>query len=410
MDNGLTANCHGFPTSGTLQLRNTCKVFTVTQNSTCTTISKANNITVAQLRSWNPVIAPACHNIARLVDTQLCVSSPDTPYSIPSASRTLAPTVVTGAASVPSNLANGTSQHCGRYYEVAKNDYCNLLVVKFGISLRDFRLLNSDINANCTNLYAGESYCVAAVGDIDTYSGLSESPRPTAKPMSSFMPFTELPLASHTTVESLTKPGKVPMQKELAKGTRTDCNFYFDGSAFVSNVSFYASQCELAAAVYGVDVDAFSSWNKAINASDPDCVFDPELRYCGKLYFGSDRDNALSDTEKSDPEVAISATDATAQNPLVTSMVSASRSSSSSTASVPRRGNETSDCSRWHTVHRDDSCASLAEEYSITLEEFYVWNPKVDKTCEFGFWFGYEYCVGTTNTATQARTTDATTH
>jgi len=42
-----------------------------------------------------------------------------------------------------------------------------MIVIKFGISLDDFVFLNPVINANCTNLFAEESYCVQAVGDSE---------------------------------------------------------------------------------------------------------------------------------------------------------------------------------------------------------------------------------------------------
>ena len=35
----------------------------------------------------------------------------------------------------------------------------------------DFYFLNLEIDANYTNLELGEAYCIAAVGDISTYSG-----------------------------------------------------------------------------------------------------------------------------------------------------------------------------------------------------------------------------------------------
>ncbi|KAL4935764.1 hypothetical protein BDV06DRAFT_228521 [Aspergillus oleicola] len=37
-------------------------------------------------------------------------------------------------------------------------------------SLTDFYSLNPEIDANCTNLWANQSYCVQPVGDISTYS------------------------------------------------------------------------------------------------------------------------------------------------------------------------------------------------------------------------------------------------
>lgn len=99
-----------------------------------------------------------------MVGDQLCISQPGTQYVAP-ASSSLAPTIPTTPAPVPTNVAAGTNQYCGEYYEAIPGDFCNKLIIKFGISLDDFVFLNSAINENCTNLFADESYCVEAVGD-----------------------------------------------------------------------------------------------------------------------------------------------------------------------------------------------------------------------------------------------------
>lgn len=68
-------------------------------------------------------------------------------------------------AAVPTDVAQQVNPRCGQYYTTVKGDYCNLLLIKFGIPLVDFLFLNKDVNANCTNLLAHHSYCVKAVGD-----------------------------------------------------------------------------------------------------------------------------------------------------------------------------------------------------------------------------------------------------
>jgi len=78
---------------------------------------------------------------------------------------TLAPSIPITAAPIPTDVADGTNTYCGTYYEAIVGDYCNLIVMKFAISLQDFVFLNPAINANCTNLFAEESYCVRPVGD-----------------------------------------------------------------------------------------------------------------------------------------------------------------------------------------------------------------------------------------------------
>ena len=70
-------------------------------------------------------------------------------------------------ATVPTNVANGVNRQCAQYYKAVEGDYCNLLVMKYSISLADFLFLNGDVNANCTNLLAESSYCIKPVGDSE---------------------------------------------------------------------------------------------------------------------------------------------------------------------------------------------------------------------------------------------------
>lgn len=109
-------------------------------------------------------IDAGCYNIDGMVGDQLCIGSPGTPYVAPP-HTSLAPSTATTPAPVPTDVAAGTNTDCGLYYLVEMGDYCNLVILKFGITLPDFVFLNPAINENCTNLFAEESYCVQAVGD-----------------------------------------------------------------------------------------------------------------------------------------------------------------------------------------------------------------------------------------------------
>lgn len=98
--------------------------------------------------------------------SEMCISAPGKQYIYPSPT-VLAPRIPVTPAPVPMDAAEGTNISCGRWYRVELGDYCNMIVIKFGTSLEDFRFLNPVINENCTNLYAEESYCVLAVGDSE---------------------------------------------------------------------------------------------------------------------------------------------------------------------------------------------------------------------------------------------------
>lgn len=102
-------------------------------------------------------------------ETSICVSNPGEAYVTPPAMPPLAPSTATSAAPVPTNAKDESNRNCGEWYNVVEGDYCNLVTIKYGISLSDFIFLNPSINSNCTNLLFGINYCVQPVGDSKYY-------------------------------------------------------------------------------------------------------------------------------------------------------------------------------------------------------------------------------------------------
>ena len=100
------------------------------------------------------------------------------------------------------------------------------------------------------------------------------------------MPFTKLALTPTSATPSAT-PTSTGLP--LAVGTRDDCNSYFDGAVFQTDISKtdWKSQCQLAAALYEVNLDDFGLWNPDVgDVTLGSCSFKTGVQYCGKLYFG----------------------------------------------------------------------------------------------------------------------------
>ncbi|TQV92641.1 Peptidoglycan-binding Lysin subgroup [Cordyceps javanica] len=383
-DNNLGAYCSDFPTSGSLCITNTCKTVTVAANTTCSAIAAAANITEPQLLAWNPVINPVCSNLKMMNGTTLCIEPPG-PKLPPPATTNLPPSTPTTAAPIPSNTADGSNKPCGRWYQVEAGDYCNLVTLKFGISLPDFLFLNTGINANCTNLFAAESYCVQPVGDINTYPGRPGYVSFTIDPSATFtgVPFTMLPNATMTLQPRPSAPPR-------ASGVRDDCVFYFMGDDYQykpEQFGFWKSNCEIAASIYGVDFDTFAAWNSLkTNVTDPACVFEVGKRYCGSW--------GLMPTTTSTQEPT--PTDGKPHPPAAT------------------HSGQPADCDGWHVVTGGDSCQSVADGAGISLETFFQWNPAVSKDCTVNFWLGQAYCThregqGITSSSSGTSTSPTTT-
>ncbi|EZF35126.1 hypothetical protein H101_01329 [Trichophyton interdigitale H6] len=335
-DNHLASYCADFPKSGELCISNTCDTYTVKQKDTCSSIAKGANITVPQLRAWNPIINAGCYNMHRLNGTELCISAPGQKF-VPGDATDLPGATVTTPAPVPSDAALGSNHYCGRWYGVKKGDYCNLIVLKFGITMDNFIFLNPALNSNCTNLYAEESYCVLPVGDINTYSG---------------------------------KPGYVSTPTGSEPTTTGIRN------------------CQIPPQVYRVDPESFESWNAGLgNISRPECSFKPGFRYCGRYYALSD------DSDEEEPTPTTSTT--TSDDPTSTSATPTTpMTSSKPSPGAPTMTGQPSACNKWHTVTNGESCTVIPKKFGITLEQFLAWNPTVKSDCTENFWAGYAYCVG----------------
>ncbi|KAI0595745.1 carbohydrate-binding module family 50 protein [Biscogniauxia sp. FL1348] len=352
-DNNLASFCSDFPTSGALCLINTCSVYTVKTNDTCKGIAKSANITQSQLMTWNPIISSGCYNLERLVGDQVCISMPGIAYVDP-APTVIAPTTATTAAPVPTDVAPGVNMNCGRYYQVQPDEYCNMIVLRFGISLADFRLLNPDINDNCTNLFAYESYCVMPVGDISSYSSRSGAIT---------TPTTTIPFTSILSLDPVTDSAPIVTSTSLpvAAGTREDCSRYFDGAQMLSeNISTtsYANACEFAAAVWAVSLDDLMLWNPDLgNLTNGECDMNSDVRYCAKLLFADPPPEAVG------PDYGFDI-----------------------------RNGSIESCTQYADAYPDWECTDILLNYELTIAQFYEYNPEVGEDCS-GLWPSYAYCI-----------------
>ncbi|KAJ2991553.1 hypothetical protein NUW58_g2476 [Xylaria curta] len=354
-DNDLGAWCYDFPSTGDLCISNPCTVYTVQANDTCRSIARGANITETQLKSWNPIINLGCYNLEKMNGTTVCISAPGQPY-VPPASVTITGSPGTGTAvPVPDDIANGTTTKCARYHDVVPGEYCNLLSLKYGISVRDFVTLNPSINDNCTNLLADESYCVQAVGDINTYPGRPgyTSSKPTiTTPVGPSTAFSLLPNSTLTPYE------RDNTSSPLAEHTRDDCATYFEGAWFV-NISLPASGSL-----------------KVCNTTDPACKFDPRKRYCGQLYWDA---NNIEETPS---------------GPLYELEIRVSIPTPTKEPQVPFVQGHIEGGTEFRDVPLGWDCSDVFDYYGITAREFYRFNPEIGADCG-NLWPNYAYCTST---------------
>ncbi|KAI0971242.1 carbohydrate-binding module family 50 protein [Xylaria arbuscula] len=444
MDNNLSAYCASFPTSGTLCLNHTCPTYTVQANDSCNGIAVSHNATLAQIFAWNPVLDLACSNLGKSLGLELCVGSPGPQYTAPTVSISPVPTTATAPVAVPTDIANGTTANCGNYYQALPGDYCNKLLVKFGISLGDFQILNPEINENCTNMFAYESYCVLPVGNINTYPG------PPGFSISASLSGTAIPFAS------LPSPTYVPLpfggyNRTYAPNTRTDCQDYLNGADYQQSLSgtFYENNCQLAADIYGISLSNLGIWNPSLgDANLVNCTFTSNLWYCigwggDVLADSGDGTNeptpiANGTTSECITYVEVSfgdnCTGIIAQNNLTLTTFYAlnpevgthcsgfatdvrycvsgtpappSSSTASPTPPGPTQSGQPAACNAWYVARDGDSCATVEGLFGITDVQFHEWNPAVSPDCIDGFWAKEAYCVGVSTPGSPTTTTSS---
>jgi len=62
----------------------------------------------------------------------------------------------------------GTTSDCRLFYEVQSGDECNTVALAYSLTSSDFLTMNTELNANCSNLWVGYDYCVAPVNGTNT--------------------------------------------------------------------------------------------------------------------------------------------------------------------------------------------------------------------------------------------------
>lgn len=113
-------------------------------------------------------------------------------------------------------------------------------------------------------------------------------------------------------------------------------------------------------------------------------------------WIGSDCDTGVWGAVANDgyEQICVEASSTASTSTSITAISSAtSISSTVATPTATAMPDEASNCNKWHTVVSGDGCQAIADEYGITLTDFYSWNPDVGSACA-SLWLGYAVCVG----------------
>nr|OQO19694.1 hypothetical protein B0A51_12067 [Rachicladosporium sp. CCFEE 5018] len=349
-----------------LCMPHTCDIYTVKANDTCYGISQAydNAFTNSQLISWNIDINRGCDNLELLVDNQI---SP-----------------------VPTNVVDGTNTKCGKYYEVRGGDTCAGITNNLGIALSDFYFLNPEINStSCNNLFLGYSYCVQAIGSINTYPGYGGSPTNPCIGGSSVREST-----CYATTYPTASAYTFPVINETASANTSSTSY---SSVAVTPMSAYPTQsgkplatltphqdgmvsgsgdgCYDIASRWSIALSDLYAWNAAFKGDCSGLIPDE--------YICTGRNTTSSSSSSSAPVSTTTATKPTT-------------SSAGTAPPGPTQSGISADCNKWVLQKDGVYCYDMAAAAGISLACLYQMNPALNEPSECaGLWAGEAYCIGT---------------
>ncbi|KAL4879468.1 hypothetical protein BJY04DRAFT_220064 [Aspergillus karnatakaensis] len=135
----------------------------VERGETCTTITAAYGITLAQFTAWNPTVGSTCGGI--WADAYVCVSilghnpgSPTTTSTPPD------PTAPPNGIETPLPIQPGMVDDCDAFHFVRQGETCSTITASYSITLAQFTRWNPTVGTSCGGIWANAYVCVSIVG------------------------------------------------------------------------------------------------------------------------------------------------------------------------------------------------------------------------------------------------------
>ncbi|KAJ5609514.1 hypothetical protein N7528_010081 [Penicillium herquei] len=174
--------------------------------------------------------------------------------------------------------------------------------------------------------------------------------------------------------------------------------------------------CAKIEATYGITEAQFLDWNPLLSEIFTDCDVLSGYDYCVDIDFETFTTSSSSTTSSYSTSSALISSSATT---LVTSTVPSSKVTQVQSNTTVGDGVSTpspiqtglvSTCDEFYLVVSGDTCAAIASNHSISLANFYAWNPAVGSSCAY-LDLGDYVCVnviGNTVTSSVLTTTTST--
>ncbi|CAG7941532.1 unnamed protein product [Penicillium salamii] len=201
--NSLDTGCTHIVAGAEICLPDICEIYRVKETDTIDKIvaNLSRQVSVPQFVAWNANLnsASSSQNLTAVSGKYICVSPPGT-LTLPD---TLALRPASTAVSVPTDAVTSSNTKCGHWYQIQDGDTCESVCDKFSITQYNFNFLNPQAALNatsaCGSLWKGNSYCVQAVGNINTYTSYISNTTRTRTSLASTMNPNATRTANHST-------------------------------------------------------------------------------------------------------------------------------------------------------------------------------------------------------------------
>lgn len=194
----------------------------------CDNIAKTYGITRAQFVKYNPEVGDTCSGM--WANVYVCVGvvggSPVT--------TTAPPTTTASGIATPTPIQGGMVENCDGFHFVERDQSCDAIAKKFGITRAQFVKYNPEVGDDCRFMWADVYVCVHVIGT---------TPTPTPTTMST----------TTKTGNSVTTP--TPIQDKMV----SNCNKF----QFVEE----KMTCQSILNQYKISLAQFYAWNPAVGSN-----------------------------------------------------------------------------------------------------------------------------------------------
>ncbi|KAK0710665.1 hypothetical protein B0H67DRAFT_601626 [Lasiosphaeris hirsuta] len=218
---------------------------------------------------------------------------------------------------------------CNKFHFVVSGNLCPGIATQYGIPLATFYSWNPDVGSNCNNLWLEEYVCVGRVSYSPTTTTSSSATTTTSTGIATPTPHRTLP---------------------------TNCDrFHYVVSG---------NLCPGIATQYGIPLAQFYTWNPDVGAT------------CNNLWL----------------EEYVCVHTVGYVTPTSTTSTTTTTTTGGIATPTPFQPGMNPNCKQFHKVVSGNTCATIASQYGITLNNFYAWNTGVGNACQT-LWLDYYVCV-----------------